>query len=70
MRLRLVAHRFRRLLCMAGVHQFADGRERCVAPGCRAPNEHASTREAVEQIGATRAGSHAVPTETESAATR
>ena len=39
MRLRTVMRRVRRLLCMAGMHQFSDEKARCIAPGCRAPKE-------------------------------
>jgi hypothetical protein len=39
MRLRRMMRRVRRLMCMAGMHQFTDEQARCIAPGCRAPNE-------------------------------
>jgi hypothetical protein len=40
MKLRQIVRRFRRFMCMTGVHQFTDGVERCVAPGCRAPRSN------------------------------
>jgi len=40
MKLRQIVRRFRRFMCMTGVHQFIDGVERCVAPGCRAPRSN------------------------------
>ena len=57
MRLRLVARRLRRLMCMAGMHQFTDEGERCVSPGCRAPNDTRPSSEILKEIGGAEIGS-------------
>jgi hypothetical protein len=57
MRPRLVARRLRRLMCMAGMHQFTDAGERCVSPGCRAPNDARPSSEILEEIGGAGIGS-------------
>ena len=51
---------------MAGMHQFTDEGERCVSPGCRAPNDTRPSSEILKEIGGAEIGSRRARAQTHS----